>query len=45
MNAKLVSAQVVDSNEGDSSRGDWAGPLMGVVRPMLDWETEYTSKN
>ena len=40
---QVVSTQVVDSCEGDSSRGDWAGHVMGVVRPMLNWETEYTS--
>lgn len=39
---QVVSAQVVDSSEGDSSRADWTGLVLGVVRPMLDWETEYT---
>lgn len=39
---QIVSAQVVDSMEGDSARGDWAGSMSGVVRPKLDWETDYS---
>jgi lipopolysaccharide transport system ATP-binding protein len=37
----IVGFQVIDSMEGDTSRGDWAGQLGGVVRPMLNWTTEY----
>jgi lipopolysaccharide transport system ATP-binding protein len=36
-----VTFQVVDTVEGDSARGDWAGTIAGVVRPLLDWETCY----
>jgi len=36
-----VAFQVVDSLDGDSARGDFAGTLPGVVRPLLEWETEY----
>jgi len=36
-----VAFQVVDSTEGDSARGDYAGHLPGVVRPLLRWETSY----
>lgn len=35
-----VSFNVVDSLEGDSARGDYAGVLPGMIRPVLDWETE-----
>jgi lipopolysaccharide transport system ATP-binding protein len=35
----LVTFQVVDSLEGDSARGDWEGPMPGVVRPLLEWDT------
>ena len=35
-----VSFNVVDTKEGDSSRGDFAGPIPGLVRPVLDWETK-----
>ncbi|WP_298819564.1 ABC transporter ATP-binding protein [Chloroflexus sp.] len=36
-----VAFQVIDSLEGDSARGDWAGNLSGVVRPILPWSTSY----
>ncbi|MEF3274201.1 MAG: ABC transporter ATP-binding protein [Chloroflexus sp.] len=36
-----VAFQVIDSLEGDSARGDWAGNLSGVVRPLLPWTTSY----
>jgi lipopolysaccharide transport system ATP-binding protein len=37
-----VAFQVVDSTDGDSARGDWAGGLAGVVRPLLKWTTQFT---
>jgi len=37
-----VAFQVIDSLAGDSVRGDYAGPIPGVVRPLLQWETRYT---
>lgn len=36
-----VAFQVVDNMEGDSARGDFAGTMPGLVRPWLDWETQY----
>jgi lipopolysaccharide transport system ATP-binding protein len=36
-----VAFQVVDSFEGDSARGDYAGSLPGAVRPLLKWETRF----
>ena len=36
-----VAFQVVDSLDGDSARGDYAGPMPGVVRPLLDWTTQF----
>lgn len=36
-----VAFQVIDSLEGDAARGDWAGNLSGVVRPLLPWTTIY----
>jgi lipopolysaccharide transport system ATP-binding protein len=35
-----VAFQVVDSLDGDSARGTFGGPIPGVVRPLLKWETE-----
>ena len=39
-----VTFSVVDSLDGDSARGDYAGLLPGVVRPILDWKTEFKEK-
>jgi len=40
---ETVSFQVVDHMRGDSARGDWAKELSGIVRPLLDWETDYSA--
>jgi lipopolysaccharide transport system ATP-binding protein len=42
---ETVAFSVLDSLEGDSMRGDYAGVLPGVVRPDLDWETEFKSRD
>jgi lipopolysaccharide transport system ATP-binding protein len=34
-----LAFQVVDSLDGNSARGDYAGPMPGVVRPLLEWES------
>lgn len=34
-----VAFQVIDSQEGDTARGDYVGPMPGVVRPLLQWNT------
>jgi lipopolysaccharide transport system ATP-binding protein len=36
-----VAVQVIDKGEGDSARGDYAGPMPGLVRPLLTWTTEF----
>jgi lipopolysaccharide transport system ATP-binding protein len=36
-----VAFQVIDSLDGDSARGDYAGPMPGVVRPLLNWSTGF----
>ena len=35
-----VAFQVVDDHGGDSARGEYAGHLPGVLRPMLHWTDE-----
>jgi lipopolysaccharide transport system ATP-binding protein len=35
-----VTFNVIDSSEGDGARGDFTGPMPGVVRPVLEWKTE-----
>jgi lipopolysaccharide transport system ATP-binding protein len=37
----IVAFQVIDNMEGDTHRGDWAGPQMGTVRPLLEWTTRH----
>ena len=39
-----VAFQVMDTIDGDSARGDYGGNLVGVMRPKLDWRTEYFSQ-
>ena len=39
----VVAFQVIDSLDGDSARGDWAGRIPGVVRPLLEWETRFST--
>jgi lipopolysaccharide transport system ATP-binding protein len=36
---------VTDSLEGNSARGDFAGQMDGVVRPILEWETDLEEKD
>jgi lipopolysaccharide transport system ATP-binding protein len=38
-----VAFNVIDTMEGGSARGEWAGTLSGAVRPKLDWTTTYHS--
>jgi lipopolysaccharide transport system ATP-binding protein len=40
-----VGFQVIDSLDGDSARGDYAGHMNGVVRPMFQWSTQFKAKN
>lgn len=37
-----VAFQVVDSFDGDAARGDLAGQMPGVVRPLLKWSNHFT---
>ncbi len=39
---ETVAFQVIDNLEGDSARGDYVGPIPGLVRPLLPWTTEFT---
>jgi lipopolysaccharide transport system ATP-binding protein len=38
----VIAFQVIDSPDGDSTRGDWGGRLSGVVRPLLQWNTQFS---
>jgi len=35
----VVAFQVIDSLDGQSARGEYAGPYPGIIRPMLQWTT------
>jgi lipopolysaccharide transport system ATP-binding protein len=37
-----VALHVIDNMDGDGARGDFAGSLSGVVRPLLKWETKFS---
>jgi homopolymeric O-antigen transport system ATP-binding protein len=37
-----VAFHVIDSVNGDSARGDYAGSWKGVVRPLLQWSTKFS---
>jgi len=39
--AEAAAFHVVDSLDGNSARGDYAGTMEGVLRPMLKWQTFY----
>ena len=41
----VVAFQVIDSMDGNSARGDYAGPMPGVVRPLLEWATQFSPKS
>jgi lipopolysaccharide transport system ATP-binding protein len=42
-NERDVAAFLIsDGMEGDSARGDFAGTMAGVVRPILNWETDFS---
>ena len=41
---EVVAFRVVDSHEGDSSRGDYIGEMDGVMRPMLKWTTHFAPR-
>jgi lipopolysaccharide transport system ATP-binding protein len=41
----VVAFHVIDSLDGNSARGDYAGHMGGVVRPMLQWTTQFKPRN
>lgn len=38
-----VSFEVFDNFTGDSARGEWSGPMGGIVSPLLRWENKLLS--
>jgi len=39
-----VTFNVIDSPDRGAARGDFAGPMPGVVRPLLEWKTEPAAR-
>jgi lipopolysaccharide transport system ATP-binding protein len=40
-----VVFHVIDSFDGSSARGDYAGRMLGVVRPLLRWTTQFNGSS
>jgi lipopolysaccharide transport system ATP-binding protein len=36
-----IALKIIDSPGRLSARGEWTGPMGGVVRPLLDWNTQF----
>ena len=39
-----IAFQVIDNMSGETARGDYAGPMPGVVRPILKWSTQFEAR-
>lgn len=40
---EVAAFQIVDPMEGNSMRGDYPGDMLGVIRPQLQWSTQFFS--
>ncbi len=40
---EAVAFHVTESNEGVTARGDYAGDMPGLIRPLLKWTTQFSS--
>ncbi|BAU48084.1 ABC transporter [Sulfurifustis variabilis] len=40
---QVIAFNVLDNMGPGTARGDWGGDLPGVVRPLLEWTTEYSA--
>ncbi|MBP6971828.1 MAG: ATP-binding cassette domain-containing protein [Syntrophorhabdus sp.] len=38
----VVAFQIIESNDGESARGDYTGDISGTVRPLLKWTTVFS---
>jgi len=41
----VVAFQVLDSLDRNTARGDYTGAMLGVVRPLLEWNTQFSPQN
>lgn len=40
----VVAFDIVDPASGDTARGDYGGEMPGVVRPLLPWSNEFSTR-
>lgn len=40
-----VAFQLIDNFQGDSARGDYSGPMPGVISPLLEWTTRFLGED
>jgi lipopolysaccharide transport system ATP-binding protein len=40
-----VAFRINDSLEKDSARGDYTGPMPGVIRPLVEWATRFQAND
>jgi lipopolysaccharide transport system ATP-binding protein len=38
---QVIAFNVIDTMDGSTARGNWSGPMDGLVRPLLQWHTQY----
>jgi lipopolysaccharide transport system ATP-binding protein len=38
---QIIAFRVIDAGGEGTARGDWSGQMPGVMRPLLDWTTDY----
>lgn len=36
-----IGFQIVDNGDENTARGDYVGPIPGVIRPLLNWTTDF----
>ena len=41
----VVAFHVMEAPQGEGERGDYTGVLPGVIRPRLEWETNFLPDN
>ena len=42
---RVVALQLIDGGAEESARGDYTGPMPGVVRPLLRWTTSAEAES
>lgn len=40
----VLAFQVIDTSEDNPTRGDYAGTISGIMRPLLKWDTQFSPK-